>query len=130
MLSLHAFSQSKFSKEEVAEDLRHLREPLEEAHYNLYAYTAKETFDSAYTEVKNAINQDSLTLLETTNLFPRLISVVKNGHTSIDFPVSSYIAYAQAGGTLFPLEIALENSRAFIRKNWSGNESIKTGSAF
>ena len=126
LFPLYTFGQSAatFSKEEVLEDLQTLRKSLEEAHYNLYAYTFEEAFDSIYTEVKSSILKDSLNLLETTNIYQRLVSAVNNGHTSIDFPVSSYTEYAQAGGTLFPLEIAFEYGKPLIRKNWSEDQSI------
>ena len=120
--SVYAFGQSKFSKQEVIHDLEILRTSLVETHYNVYAYTSKATFQSTYEEVKGKIKKDSLTLLETTNLFQQLISVVNNGHTSIDFPIQPYIAYAQSGGTLFPLEIAFEYDKALVRKNWSDDE--------
>ena len=130
LLSLQVFGQKNppFSQDEVLTDLETLRESLEEAHYNLYAYTTEQSFDSAYQEVKNSIDKDSLTLLETTSLFQRLISVVNNGHTEIDFPGQSYGEYAYAGGTVFPLEVAFEYDQALVRKNWSGNDSIKEGS--
>ena len=128
ILSLHCvLGQSKFSKQEVIHDLEILRKSLVETHYNVYAYTSKATFQSTYEEVKGKIKKDSLTLLETTNLFQQLISVVNNGHTSIDFPIQPYIAYAQSGGTLFPLEIAFEYDKALVRKNWSDDGSIEIG---
>lgn len=128
--SLHSFGQSntKFSKEEVLTDLITLRESLKDAHYNLYAYTTEQEFNSAYQEVKGSISKDSLNLLETTSIFQRLISVVNNGHTEIDFPGQSYGEYAYAGGTIFPLEIALEGGKSLIRKNFSGNDDIKIDS--
>ena len=92
---------TKFSTEEVVEDLKYLYETLKDAHYNL---------------------------LETISLYQRLISVVNNGHTEIDFPGQSYLEYAYAGGTVFPLEIAFEYDKALVRKNWSDNDSIKVGS--
>lgn len=121
-------SASTFSKEEVLADLETLYKSLEETHYNLYIYTTEQAFDSAYAAVKASIKKDSLSLLETTNAFQRLISVVNNGHTEIPFPGQSYSKYAYAGGTLFPLEIAFEYDKPLVRKNWSNNESIKIGS--
>ena len=117
-----------FSREAVLEDLSTLRESLIDAHYNVYAYTTEQTFDSAYHSVENDILKDSLSFLEATNHFQRLISVIKNGHTEIPFPGQSYGEYAEAGGTLFPLEIALEDDKALIRKNWSDDQSIPIGS--
>ncbi|MCG9970960.1 S41 family peptidase [Christiangramia crocea] len=130
LLSLNSFGQSnsRFSKEEVLKDLKTLRESLEDAHYNLYAYISEKEFDSVYHEVKGSIDKDSLNLLETTGIFQRLVSTVNNGHTGIDFPGQSYMKYAEAAGTLFPLEIAFEYDRPLIRKNFSDNSNIKTGS--
>lgn len=130
LFSSSSFGQSNtpFSKEEVQEDLKFLYQSLTEAHYNPYAYTTEQEFDSTYEAVKSAIRKDSFTLLEATNLFQRLISVINNGHTEIDFPGQSYGEYAYAGGTVFPLEIAFEYDKPLVRKNWSNNDNIKTGS--
>ncbi|WP_375559308.1 S41 family peptidase [Bernardetia sp. OM2101] len=127
-LSTFAQSSSKFSKQEVLEDLDYLYESLNDAHYNLYAYTSKETFDSAYLAIKNSVQKDSLDLLETSSLFQKFAAFAKNGHTGISFPIQSYGEYVYAGGTLFPLEIAFEDNKPLIRKNWSDNENIKIGS--
>ena len=129
-LSILSYGQSnnKFSKSDVLEDLETLRESLEDAHYNLYAYTTKPQFDSAYLKVKKMINKDSMSLLETTTIFQQLISTANNGHTEIGFPGQSYGEYAYAGGTLFPLEIAIENDKSLVRKNWSDENNIMIGS--
>ena len=130
LLSMNSFGQSKamFSKKDVLEDLNTLQELLIEGHRNVFAYTNEEEFKSVYKKVKNAIHKDSLTFLETTNLLQQLASSVNNGHTEIDFPALSYMEYAQAGGTLFPLEIAFEDNKALVRKNWSSNDDINIGS--
>lgn len=120
-------AQSKFPKKEVLEDLNYLRQSLEEAHYNLYAYTDKDEFSRNFEKVKSSINADSLSLLETTSLFQAVISKANNGHTEIPFPGSAYIEYAYAGGTIFPLELAFEDGKALIRKNWSTDNSTKAG---
>jgi hypothetical protein len=130
LFSFYSFGQSNapFSKEEVSADLTYLSESLKDAHYDLYAYTTEQEFESAYQELKSSITQDSFSLLESITLFQRLISVVNNGHTEIDFPGQSYGEYAYAGGTIFPLEIAFEYDQALVRKNWSDNDSIQVGS--
>lgn len=128
--TVHSFGQStrKFSKEVVAQDLKYLHESLKDAHYDLFAYITEEEFDSTYRKVQGSIIEDSLTLLEATSLFQQLISAVDNGHTEIEFPGQSYGAYAYGGGTVFPLEIAFEYGKSLVRKNWSNDDSIKTGS--
>lgn len=119
--------QTYFSKNKVSEDLETLKNVLEESHYNLYAYTTKEDFEGAYKSVSTQIKQDSLTLLQTTNLFQQLTSIANNGHTYIDFPAQSYFGYIQSEGTVFPLEITFENGKAYVRKNYSNNTEIKVG---
>lgn len=129
LISLAIFGQSnpQFSRTEVLADLATLREAVTEAHYDPYAYTTPAALDSAYRAVRGAISQDSLDLLATTNLFQRFVSEIHNGHTSIDFPIQPYVAYAYGGGTVFPLELAFEAGRSLVRKNWSDNDSIPIG---
>ncbi|WP_242535586.1 S41 family peptidase [[Muricauda] lutisoli] len=105
-----------------------LKESLEETHYNLYAYTPKSEFDANYDQIKQEMKKDSFSLLEATSLFQKIISKANNGHTEIGFPGKSYGEFANSKGTLFPLEIAFENGKSLIRKNWSNNEEIKIGS--
>ncbi len=119
--------QPQFSKQEVLEDLTFLKSSLEQAHYNLYAYTPKKAFLKNTEQVKNEIAGDSLSLLQIQSLFQKIISKANTGHAEIDFPIQPYIGYAQKGGTLFPIEIAIEDEKAFVRKNFSGNENVKKG---
>jgi len=128
LCSLLSFGQKKFPKQKVIEDLTFLRKSLEEAHYNLYIYTSKEAFNQNFESVKSSITKDSLSILEITSLFQSVISKANNGHTEIPFPGAVYIDFAYSGGTIFPLEIAFEEGKSLIRKNWSNNNSIEIGS--
>lgn len=121
-------SEKKFGQNEIMEDLEYLNNSLKDAHYNLYAYTSEKDFSENYQNVKQSITKDSVTLLQATTIFQKVISVVNNGHTEIDFPAASYTTYAYSGGTLFPLEIAFENNKSLIRKNFSDNPDIKISS--
>lgn len=123
------YSQTQiFSKKEIKEDLETLKEILENSHYNLYAYTSKEKFDSNFEEVAKSLQKDSITLKEAVGVFQKVISKANVGHAEIDFPALSYIDFAQQGGKIFPLEIALEDDKAYIRKNYSYNPQLKIGS--
>lgn len=127
--ALYSFGQSnlKFSKEAIAEDLDQLYTSLQDANYDLYAYTSEEEFAAAYQEALRSIGKDSLALLEITKTFQRFVAVANIGHTNINFPIPAYREYATSGGTLFPLEIAFESDRPVVRKNWSANDSIRLG---
>ena len=129
LCTLKSISQSKlqFSKDTVLKDLENLYESLQQAHYNVYAYPTEDEFKSTYLNLKKSITKEQYSLLETTNLYQQLTASVRNGHTNIGFPISSYIEYAQNGGTLFPLEIAFDKEKPIVRKNWSNNADILTG---
>lgn len=125
--SQHSFSQD-FHKKHIVSDLEYLRQSLEQAHYNLFAYTSEEEFDRNYNTVKGSVIKDSLSLLEATSLLQKVISKANTGHAEIDFPATSYREYAMNGGTIFPIEIAIEGCKSLIRKNFSDNEELKIGS--
>ena len=126
--SIHINGQAKFSKEHVLNDLSYLKKALIEAQYNIYESVSEDTFERGYQQIKNKITQDSLSLLEATNLLQQLPALVNNGHTSINFPGSEYMNYASSGeATIFPLEIAFEQEKPLVRKNWSKNKNINCG---
>lgn len=120
-------STSKLSNQDVKADFEFLYQSLQETHYNLFAFKSKELYDSLYSHLKSNLKKDSLTFLETISLYQRLVSFSDTGHSEIDFPAQPYIEYAYNGGTIFPLELAFENDRAFIRKNFSSNTKINVG---
>jgi len=122
-------SAQKFSKSDVLSDLEYLRSSLEETHFDLYAYTSREAFEENYRKVKEDIKKDSLPILEVLNLFQKVVAKANNAHTRIAFAdyAQPYIAYFQSGGSVFPLEVAIENGKALIRKNWSANPHIPIG---
>ena len=133
LIVLYSFSNNysqtqEFSKKEVLEDLDTLKTLLENSHYNLYAYTSKEKFNQNFEKVTNSLNENSISLKEAVGIFQKVISKANTGHAEIDFPAVSYIAFAQQGGKIFPLEIALEDSSAYIRKNYSNDSEIKLSS--
>jgi len=120
-------SAQQVSKKDILIDLEYLKASLEETHIDLYAYTSKQAFDQNYTEVRNQIKDDSLSFPEVLKLFQKVISKANNAHTRIEFSdyVEPYRTYAYSDGTLFPLEVAIEDGKALIRKNWSNNTHIK-----
>lgn len=116
-----------FSQAQVLKDISNLYQSLIETHYNPYAYISNNQLKQQYQTLKSQITKPSYSLIETTKLYQQLVSSINNGHTEIDFPAASYIEYAESGGTLFPLEISLEDNKAFIRANHSTQSSIAKG---
>ncbi|AHM58753.1 hypothetical protein D770_02420 [Flammeovirgaceae bacterium 311] len=118
----------QFSATDVREDLKYMYSTLEKAHYNLYAFVPKKRHDAVYKQLAASITADSLNLLETTRLLQRFAATGNVGHCEVDFPVQPYIAYAQKGGTVFPLELAFEVGRAYVRKNHGDSTQVQVGS--
>ncbi|WP_106522227.1 S41 family peptidase [Taibaiella chishuiensis] len=129
LLIPHAgFAQyTKFAADAVKADFEALYPALQQTHYNLYAYTDRTTYDAHFRQLKERIKGDSLSYIETVSLFQHLVSLANTGHCEIDFPAKGYIEYAYTGGKLFPLELALEAGKAFVRKNFSDNTQIAAG---
>lgn len=121
-------SPSQFSKIQILEDLQFLRTSLEQTHYNLYANTPKAEFIENFDKVKNSITSDSVSLFESINLFQKVVSKSNTGHCEIDFPALAYREYAYNNGTVFPFELAFEQNKAFVRKNYSQQHKVLIGS--
>lgn len=123
--SCQTFGQAKFSKKQVLNDLDYLKNSLITTQYNCYHTITEDAFEKEYHKIKSKITRDSLSLLEATRLLQQLPVLLNNGHTRISFPVQSYINYAQTGGTIFPLEVAIEKGKVLVRKNWSKKSDIQ-----
>ena len=127
-ISIHtSASEASFNQQQVLEDISNLYESLIETHYNPYAYISKKQLKRQYKTLKSSVTKSSYSLLETIKLYQQLVSSINNGHTEIDFPAASYFKYAESGGTLFPMEITIEDNKALIRANHSIQSSIKKG---
>lgn len=121
------YKDQNFATKDVESDLEYLYQSLQETHYNLFAFTSKKDYLTTFTSIKEKIKGDSLSSLQTVSLFQTLVSFANTGHCEIDFPVQSYIKYAYAGGTVFPLELAFEQGKVYTRKNLSDNTIISHG---
>lgn len=131
ILSLHLGAQPtsshQFSRQHILDDLAFLYEALESTHFDLYAHVSEAAFRLQYNNALAAVQSDSLSAVEATSIFQTVISAANTGHAEIDFPAPPYLAYAQSGGTVFPLEIALEDGSCLVRKNFTTIPQIKPG---
>ena len=126
--SMQLKGQTKFTKNQILEDLSYLKTALLEAQYDIYESVSETAFEKGFTKIKNQIIKDSLSILEATNTLQQLPVLVNNGHTCINFPGAEYMKYASSDkATIFPLELAFEGDKALIRKNWSNDTGINIG---
>ncbi|MGD0338145.1 MAG: S41 family peptidase [Bacteroidota bacterium] len=126
-VSVHSQTQRRFSVKEIKSDLEYLRSTLEASHYNLYAYTKKEVFDSAYNKIESSIN-DSLTSMQAYRLFQPYLALAKIGECIIFYPFGEYFGnYLRQGGTVFPLNLGFSKGKVFVKDNFSNESQISKG---
>jgi hypothetical protein len=75
----------KITKEEALNDLELLHQGLDKFHSGMYWYTAKDSVDNAFKEVKIKINRE-LDIIEFYKLAAPLVSLSREGHTNISLP--------------------------------------------
>ncbi len=125
--SVSAQSLDKFSSEELKSDLEYMYLTLQKTHYNLFINTTEKEYQVEYDNLSNSLN-DSLNILDVYRKFQPFVSLSGLGHCSLEFPFNRvYGLHYQNGGKLFPLNIRIDNSKAFITGNYSGNDSIEIG---
>jgi len=96
-------------------------------HYDLYAFTEKEVFDSVYNKIENFIN-DSLTSLQAYRLLQPYLALTKMSECVIFPPYGEYWGnYLPNGGTVFPLNLGFSNGKVFVKDNFSNEPQISKG---
>ncbi len=125
--SIYSQTQKKFSKEEIKSDFKYLHDTLEVVHYNLYAFTKKEVFDSAFNKIDSSIN-DSLTSMQAYRLFQPYLALAKMSECVIFPPFGEYWGnYLPNGGTVFPLNLSFSKGTVFVKDNFSNDSQISKG---
>ena len=104
--------------DKLKEDLDFLFKTIEEVHPNMYAYTSKEEFEPIRDELYAKISGPS-TRAEFYRLVAPALASLKSFHTLVLPFVDEYEEYAKNGGSLFPLELRMDNSKAVLAKNYS-----------
>ncbi|MCC2618291.1 hypothetical protein LJ739_18690 [Aestuariibacter halophilus] len=116
-----------YTHKQVVDDFEVLYQSLIDTHYNPYAYITEAALKNKYLTLKQQLTAQSYPPLAAINVFQQLVASLNNGHTEIDFPAGPYVDYAEAGGTLFPLELVFEKGAAYVRADYSDNPKIAIG---
>ncbi len=85
IVSTFSNAQVKFSKSELINDLDILKSNLEQNHAGLYTYSTKKQIDSWFDKAKEQV-KDSMNRFEFYRILSPLNSIIKNGHTNVDYP--------------------------------------------
>jgi hypothetical protein len=116
----NSFVIPRISPEKARQDLKILRDTLEEIHPGLYRYQSKaqlnRIFDSCYIAVKDTIPLTSFFVLTS-----RMIAAIEDGHANCRLQREWTDAYA-ANIKVFPAQVLFLNSHAYIACCKQNNE--------
>jgi hypothetical protein len=121
--SQESIQDQKFSPEALRADLDFLFSTLEYTHPSLYHYVSRTKVDSARKSIENVLGQ-SFSRLEFARMAIPLVTMLKDGHTSLSFPQEERTSYLKAGGTVFPFDVLIRNDQIFITNNYSIDSTL------
>ena len=120
---LYAQNETKYSSDQIKEDLDYLYSTLQKTHYNLFVNTPKKEYQKAYNVLRKSIT-DSLDLLNVYRQFQPFVALSKLAHCATDYPFEELY---DLSFTLFPLNVHIDKKTAYISGNYSKNDSIIRG---
>jgi len=108
-----AGAQETFTAQQARADLAELYEGLQRAHYDLFERTPKRVFDQRYEALRRAFDgpvaaEDLHTELQ------RFVALAQHGHARINTPNPAWSAHLEAGGRLFPLDLAVHEGEVIV----------------
>jgi hypothetical protein len=112
-------TEQLFTADQARADFRDLYAGLKEAQYDINAHVPATELDRAFAAELAALDRP-MSRFELQNRFQRFVARVKIAHTRIPFPADAYEHYLQGGGTVFPLDVRIDDGRVFVTGNRSG----------
>ncbi|WP_271785191.1 S41 family peptidase [Aquimarina algiphila] len=106
------YAQNKISKNLLQEDLDILKVNLERMHPGLYKYSSAEEIEAWFTNTKKNL-KDTMTAYEFYKAVAPLNSVIKNGHTKVNYP--SF----EGKFNLIPIRIYKDNDSYYILESFN-----------
>jgi len=88
---------------------------LQSAHYDLHAFVARSKLDRSYQDMLAGLSKP-MTKFEAEIRFEEFASLVKMGHTRVDFPHEAWTQYLKNGGRVFPITIRVADNRVSSRR--------------
>jgi len=119
------FKNSRFTTEELGEDLKFLVDKLEQHHPRLYAYTSMEAFEKQV-ELINKSMSEEMGIVEYYKLIAPVVESVKCSHTGIRLPENVQNSIYR-NENFFPLKLLFVDDRAFCVENPDNDSEIVPG---
>ena len=121
-----ASAEALFTPSELRGDFTAMYQGLQSAAFDLYAFTPKAVLDRAYRDILAGLKKP-MTLFKAQIRFEEFASLVRMGHTRVDFPRSVWAQYLKDGGKAFPLAIRVVDGKTIVAQNKSGMDAIARG---
>jgi len=115
-----------YSPTELRADFEQMYRRLQEAHFDLYAYTPKSELDRYYEQSLSQLKQP-LTQFQAKIAFELFVAKARMGHTRMDSPLADWRSYRAKGGRGFPLSIRVVDDHVYVTENLSGVDGIQPG---
>jgi C-terminal processing protease CtpA/Prc len=129
LLAGYCFGQTEieskeFNPEVLKQDVDYLFLKLESIHPSLYHYISKSKVDSARLFLERQLNQPMSRLEFAQKVIP-VVSILKDGHTSLTFPQEERTTYLKNGGKVFPFDVLIRDNKLFVTNNYSNDSTIQ-----
>lgn len=112
--------KTRLSPEEAQEDLIFLYKTLRESHYDLFSNTERQVFEKHFKDLLFANTNDSIDLFDFHKDVQRFTAIAGHAHCNSGYPFQSgYGSYLESGGTLFPLDIYMDEGKIYVKKNYA-----------
>ena len=107
------------NRNDILSDLETLHHNLEVSNFDLYAHTSKQAFADGLTQAAEKA-RDGMTEIDAFRLLQPVVAQAKQSHCSISIPFqSSYGSYIGAGGTVFPLDLRIEDGQLIVSHDYA-----------
>ncbi len=115
-----------FTAEQIRADFEVMYEGLKSANFDLYAFTERSEFDTRYREFSEGFDQP-MTRFDAEMAFQQFAALAKQAHTLVESDFSGFFAHLEEGGSIFPLDVAVEGGRLLVTENYIGELKIVPG---
>jgi hypothetical protein len=117
--------QTRFSTEQLREDLAVLRSSLEEGHGGIYRYSTKAQMDRVFDRAELALTAP-MTELEFYRLLAPVIASLNDGHTGLS-GTRELEGLLRQQPILLPFKLAFHAGNAYLHRNYSDFADIAMG---
>lgn len=115
-----------FSPDQIRADFAFMYEGLRSANFDLYAFTERSEFETRYREFNEGFDQP-MTRFDAEVAFQQFAALARQAHTRVESDFSGFFAYLAEGGTMFPLDVAVEEGQLLVTGNSSSAPEIVPG---